>query len=105
MKSRFNKPFEAVQVKIPYESGMDPYSGLVELFEKKELLVKQGNRLKYVDRFGKEHLHFRKQWTGEQLDLVMAEFQENLGSDNINKTKLETIGANDDESLGDSDAT
>jgi hypothetical protein len=50
-------------------------------------------------------LHFRKQWTGEQLDLVMAEFQENLGSDNINKTKLETIGANDDESLGDSDAT
>ena len=105
MKSRFNKPFEAVQVKIPYEKGMDPYSGLVELFEKKELLVKQGNRLKYVDRFGKEHLHYRKQWTGEHLDLVMAEFQESLGSANINKTKLETIGANDDESLGDSDAT
>ena len=27
MKTRFNKPFEAVQVKIPYERGMDPYSG------------------------------------------------------------------------------
>ena len=105
MKSRFNKPFEAVQVKIPYEKGMDPYSGLVDLFEKKELLVKQGNRLKYVDRFGKEHLHFRKQWTGEHLDLVMAEFQESLGSENINKSKLETIGATDDESLGGSDAT
>ena len=102
MKSRFNKPFEAVQVKIPYEAGMDPYSGLVELFEKKEILVKQGNRLKYVDRFGKEHLHYRKQWTGENLDLVMAEFQEKIGSENINKTK----GANsDDESLGGSDAT
>jgi RecA/RadA recombinase len=102
MKSRFNKPFEAVQVKIPYEAGMDPYSGLVDLFEKKEILVKQGNRLKYVDRFGKEHLHYRKQWTGENLDLVMAEFQENIGSENINKTK----GANsDDESLGGSDAT
>ena len=105
MKSRFNKPFEAVQVKIPYEAGMDPYSGLVDLFEKKEILVKQGNRLKYVDRFGKEHLHYRKQWTGENLDLVMAEFQESIGSENINKTK-ETIGANDDdESLGGSDAT
>jgi recombination protein RecA len=105
MKSRFNKPFEAVQVKIPYEKGMDPYSGLVELFEKKEVLVKQGNRLKYVDRFGKEHLHYRKQWTGDNLDLVMAEFQEQIGSENINKTKQATIGANDDEPLGGSDAT
>ena len=105
MKSRFNKPFEAVQVKIPYEKGMDPYSGLVELFEKKEVLVKQGNRLKYVDRFGKEHLHYRKQWTGDNLDLVMAEFQEQIGSENINKTKQATIGVNDDEPLGGSDAT
>jgi len=76
MKTRFNKPFEGVQVKIPYESGMDPYSGLIDLFEKKGLFVKQGNRLKYVDRLGKEHIHFRKQWTGEKLDLVMAEFNE-----------------------------
>ena len=83
MKTRFNKPFESVQVKIPYEKGMDRYSGLVDLFEKKGLLVKQGNRLKYVDRMGKEHLHYRKQWTGENLDLVMAEFQEGL----VNKSK------------------
>ena len=75
------------------------------MFEKKEILVKQGNRLKYIDRFGKEHLHYRKQWTGENLELVMAEFQESIGSENINKTK-ETIGAkSDDESLGGSDAT
>ena len=45
MKTRFNKPFESVQVKIPYEAGMDPYSGLVDLCEKKGLLVKEGNRL------------------------------------------------------------
>ena len=31
MKTRFAKPFEAVQVKIPYDTGMDPYSGLVDL--------------------------------------------------------------------------
>ncbi len=84
MKTRFNKPFEGVQVKIPYGAGMDPYSGMVELFEKKGLLVKQGNRLKYIDRMGKEHIHFRKQWTGENLDLVMAEFKEPTPS---NKTK------------------
>ena len=35
MKTRYAKPFEGVQVKIPYDTGMDPYSGLVDLFEKK----------------------------------------------------------------------
>ena len=83
MKTRFNKPFESVQVKIPYETGMNPYSGLVELFEKKGMLVKDGNRLRYVDRFGKEHKHYRKDWTGENLDMIMAEFKE------VEKTKEE----------------
>ena len=60
---------------------MSPYSGLVELCEKKGLLVKDGNRLKYIDRFGKEHKHYRKDWTGENLDLVMAEWAtENINS-------------------------
>ncbi len=76
MKTRFNKPFESVQVKIPYEKGMDPYSGLVDLFEKKGLLVKEGNRLKYVDKAGQEHKHYRKQWTGELMDMVMSDFNE-----------------------------
>ena len=76
MKTRFNKPFESVQVKIPYEKGMDPYSGLVDLFEKKGLLVKEGNRLKYVDKAGQEHRHYRKQWTGELMDMVMSDFNE-----------------------------
>ena len=40
MKTRYSKPFEGVQVKIPYETGMNPYSGLVELFEKKGLIEK-----------------------------------------------------------------
>ena len=55
---------------------MDPYSGLVDLFEKKGLLVQQGNRLKYIDSKGKEHIDFRKAWVGEKLDMIMAEFKE-----------------------------
>jgi len=74
MKTRYAKPFESVQVKIPYETGMDPYSGLVDLFEKKGLLTQQGNRLKYVDSSGKEHLDYRKDWTGEKLDIIMSDF-------------------------------
>ena len=93
MKSRFNKPFEKVQVKIPYEAGMSPYSGLVELCEKKGIFVKDGNRLKYIDRFGKEHKHYRKDWTGENLDLVMAEW----ATENINSQE-ETVKEKDERS-------
>ena len=74
MKTRYAKPFESVQVKIPYETGMDPYSGLVDLFEKKGILVQTGNRLKYIDSSGKEHIEFRKAWVGAKLDMLMKEF-------------------------------
>jgi len=76
MKTRYAKPFEGVQVKIPYETGMDPYSGLIDLFEKQELLVKQGNRLKYTTAAGEEMLEFRKGWTGEKLEVIMKDISE-----------------------------
>jgi len=74
MKTRYAKPFEGVQVKIPYETGMDPYSGIFELFEAKGMLEKQGNRYKYITSEGEEILEFRKNWTGDKLDIVMADF-------------------------------
>ena len=74
MKTRFAKPFESVQVKIPWDTGMDPYSGLVDLFEKKGILVQTGNRLKYVDSAKKEHIEFRKAWVGTKLDMLMKDF-------------------------------
>ena len=55
---------------------MNPYSGLVDLFEKKGILVQTGNRLKYIDKAGKEHIDFRKQWIGDKLDMLMADFTE-----------------------------
>ena len=74
MKTRYAKPFESVQVKIPYDTGMDPYSGLIDLFEKKGLLKQTGNRLKYVDSKGKEIIEFRKNWTGDKLTTIMEDF-------------------------------
>ena len=75
MKTRYAKPFESVQVKIPYDTGMDPYSGLVDLFEKQGVLVQSGNRLKYVDSKGKEHLEYRKDWNGDKLTMIMNDYQ------------------------------
>jgi RecA/RadA recombinase len=78
MKTRYAKPFESVQVKIPYETGMNPYSGCVDLFEAKGFLQKDGNRLKYA---GSEELKFyRKEWErneGGCLDKVMVDFAKN----------------------------
>ena len=76
MKTRFSKPFESVQIKIPYESGMDPYSGLVELFEKAGLLVKDGNKLKYTQPDGTEIKEFRKNWIPEKLQIIIDDFEE-----------------------------
>ena len=74
MKTRYAKPFEGVQIKIPYDTGMNPYSGLLDLFEKKGLITQQGNRLKYIDSTGKEHLDYRKQWKSELLSFVMEDY-------------------------------
>jgi RecA/RadA recombinase len=74
MKTRYAKPFEGVQVKIPYETGMNPYSGLLELFEAKGVIEKSGNRLKYTTLDGEELLEYRKNWNGELLDKVMSDY-------------------------------
>jgi len=71
MKTRYAKPFESVQVKIPYETGMDPYSGLFDMFETKGLLEKIGNRYQYVTSDGEVFLEYRKNWSGDLLDRVM----------------------------------
>ncbi len=79
MKTRYAKPFEGVQVKIPYETGMNKYSGLLELFEAKGLLTKQGNRLKYTTTAGVEMLEFRKGWTGDKLESIMQDISDQDG--------------------------
>ena len=74
MKTRYAKPFEGVQVKIPDSTGMNPYSGLLELFEAKDIIKKQGNRLAYTTLDGEEILDYRKKWIGENLDKVMSDY-------------------------------
>jgi RecA/RadA recombinase len=76
MKTRYNKPFENVEIKIPWETGMDPYSGLIDLFEKKGILAKDSTKMKYIDRSGKEHKYFRSAIPNELLDLIMNEWDE-----------------------------
>jgi RecA/RadA recombinase len=80
MKTRYAKPFESVQIKIPYETGMNPYSGLVDMFEGKGLLQKDGNSLKYTLSDGTVIKQFRKAWERNEdgtLDKAMVDFVAN----------------------------
>jgi recombination protein RecA len=77
MKTRYAKPFESVQVKIPYSTGMAPTSGLLDMFEKMGVLTKSGNKLQYVSKeTGEVHSYFRKGWTEENLKIIMDEWSE-----------------------------
>lgn len=77
MKTRYAKPFESVQVKIPYSTGMAPTSGLVDMFEKMGILSKVGNKLAYTSKqTGEIVAEFRKNWTEEKLMQIMLEWDE-----------------------------
>ena len=92
MKTRYAKPFEGVQVKIPYTTGMSPYSGLVDLIEKKELLTREGNSLVFTTSEGEIIKKFRKAWEKNDdgcLDKVMIDFK------NI-KTEVSTADATEE---------
>jgi len=81
MKTRYAKPFESVQVEIPYETGMSPYSGMVDMLEAKSLLSKEGNSLVYKFADGKIIKQFRKAWERNEdgcLDKVMKELSSNI---------------------------
>jgi recombination protein RecA len=79
MKTRYAKPFETVQVKIPYSTGMSPTSGLVDLFEKQGILTKSGNKLQYVSKkTGEISSEFRKNWTEDKLMTIMLEWDNSI---------------------------
>lgn len=90
MKTRYAKPFESVQVKIPYDQGMSPHSGLVDLFEKTNLLKKEGNRLAYTTLDGEIIKFFRKGWESNEdqcLDKIMSEYTKRTHE--LNTQKME----------------
>ena len=81
---------------------MNPYSGLVDLFEAKGLLKKDGNRLKYIDLNGEVHLEYRKNWNGEKLNLVMSDIAKKpamVDGEEVNEDVVEEIETTNSESI------
>jgi recombination protein RecA len=102
MKTRYAKPFESVQVEIPYETGMSPYSGMVDMLEAKSLLKKEGNSLVYTLSDGVVIKKFRKAWErneDECLDKVMKEISANLHLLSTEVTKVTDNDVSENEVL------
>ena len=81
MKTRYSKPFESVQVEIPYTTGMSPFSGLVDLFDAKGVLKKEGNSLVYTTKDGEVIKQFRKAWERNEKDgltIIMTEWDDDV---------------------------
>ena len=88
MKTRYAKPFESVQVKIPYATGMSPYSGLFDMLEERGSLKREGNSYVYTYKDGVIDKAFRKAWTDEMLDKVMADIAARDLTVNVNTTEV-----------------
>jgi RecA/RadA recombinase len=82
MKTRYAKPFEKVELEIPYSTGLDPYSGMFDFFQKAGLLKKSGNRWEYISEVTGEVIKlYEKEWdrnTNSCLDTVMNEFDQHI---------------------------
>jgi len=93
MKTRYAKPFETLQVEIPYETGMNPTSGLVDLFEAKGLLKKEGNSLVYTTPEGEIIKQFRKAWEKNEkdgLNIIMANYSTSIANNKANAIEVTT---------------
>lgn len=51
-KTRFTKPYQTVVIEVPYDSGIDPYSGLVETLIEMGVVEKAGSRYRVAGQDG-----------------------------------------------------
>lgn len=91
MKSRYGRAYETAKLNIRFDSGLEPYSGCLEYFEKLGVIEQVGNKLRYVDKDGNEYKEFRKkfeanhdllqkiidEWNYEKYRLISSEQVDN----------------------------
>jgi recombination protein RecA len=82
VKTRYSKPFEEVEIHIPWNEGMNPYSGLFEFFEAHGAIQKDGNKYIYVDKeTGEIYKYWRKEINRNEngiLDLIMKQYTDEV---------------------------
>lgn len=81
MKTRYAKPFEKVEIEIPYDTGMNAYSGMFDYCLSKSVLKKTGNKYEYIDNNGEVHKYYQKEYNANIngiYDLIISEWNTNI---------------------------
>lgn len=74
-KTRYSKPFVIGEVDIPYETGIEPYSGIFDFMIEKGVITKVGNQFQYISpEDGIEIKGFTKKFTNDILLKIMKEY-------------------------------
>lgn len=66
-KTRFTKPFQTITLEVPYDTGMDPYSGLLEVAVSLGLVDKRGSRYAIT---GEEKSWYSKEFHKYAADIL-----------------------------------
>lgn len=72
-KTRFTKPFQSVTIEVPYDSGIDKYSGLLDVAKAQGIVTQSGSR--YTLK-GETTSWFSKDFN-ERAEAVLAQVMEN----------------------------
>lgn len=67
-KTRFTKPFQDVVIEVPYESGMDPHNGVLDVAKEMGIVIQKGAR--YTVK-GEDTSWYAKDF-GERAEKVLA---------------------------------
>ncbi len=86
-KTRFTKPFQQIEIEVPYESGMNPYSGVIEVGVELGVLERAGSRYRFV---GEDKTFFAKDFTDEMGDITLAAIDEILRNNNHLAIEIDT---------------
>ena len=72
-KTRFTKPYQVVTIEVPYDEGMNPYNGLLEVGVEMGIVVKRGSRYSLQ---GEDQTWYSKQF-GEYAERVLQAAEAN----------------------------
>lgn len=69
-KNRFGKPYQKTSLTVPYNKGLDPLDGVLDLFEEVELVSKGGAWYTGTDRKTGEEFKFQRKNFPEVVDRI-----------------------------------
>lgn len=70
-KTRFTKPYQKVEIEVPYETGMDPLSGLLEVAKQAGVIVQKGS---YYSMAGSDDKWYAKNMD-PYVDQILADLE------------------------------